>query len=167
MPIIAIKIVLIIKNSPVENALLCYSKPWTILYGQVLILKIMLIGELSKKTGLSRDTIRFYEKNGLLPIERHSRRSNNYKEYSEAVCERLLFISKVKNFGFTLREAAEFIYVLESTTPTCGNILTIVDAKVADIESKISELQNFRKMLIEKVDECRDECPTTENCTSF
>ena len=54
----------------------------------------MLIGELSAKTGLTRDTIRFYEKEGLIKIARKQRRENNYKEYDETVLERLNLIKR-------------------------------------------------------------------------
>ena len=52
----------------------------------------MLIGELSKACGLSRDTIRFYEKHGLIAVGKRERRFNNYKEYSEETLKRLLSI---------------------------------------------------------------------------
>lgn len=127
----------------------------------------MLIGELSKKTGLSRDTIRFYEKNGLIEMGRDSRRNNNYKEYSDDVRKRLLLVKKIKNFGFTLREISELLAVIEGNAPKCGDVLGMVDAKVSDIETKIRELTGFKLMLLDKVKECRDECPETENCTAF
>ena len=127
----------------------------------------MLIGELSKKTELSRDTIRFYEKNGLIEMGRDSRRINNYKEYSDDVCRRLLLVKKIKSFGFTLREISELLAVIEGSEPKCGDVLGMVDAKANDIETKIRELTNFKSMLLDKVKECRNECPETENCTVF
>ena len=69
----------------------------------------MLIGELAAKSGLSRDTIRFYEKQGLISVSWKERRDNNYKEYSDEVLETLLTIKRVKSFGFTLNEAADLI----------------------------------------------------------
>lgn len=127
----------------------------------------MLIGELSEKTGLSRDAIRFYEKNGLINMGRNSRRTNNYKEYSDEVCQRLLFIKQIKSFGFTLREVSEILCLFDGISPKCGSILSVVDAKVKDIEQKISELENFKTMLLAKVSDCRDECLDTENCSAF
>src|SRR3989338_1716476 len=69
----------------------------------------MLIGELSKRTGLTKDTIRFYEKQGLIPEARKIHTFNNYKEYTEETLNRLLTIKKVKSFGFTLNESAELL----------------------------------------------------------
>jgi DNA-binding transcriptional MerR regulator len=84
----------------------------------------MLIGELSRKSGLSRDTIRFYEKLGLIRLGRRQRRANNYKEYPPEVLRRLLSINQLKEFGFTLAEIAEILDLLEAdlspwTCPRC------------------------------------------------
>ena len=62
----------------------------------------MLIGELSKQSGLSRDTIRFYEKQRLIEVGLKERRFNIYKEYSQDTLQRLLHIKRIKGFGFTL-----------------------------------------------------------------
>jgi len=69
----------------------------------------MLIGELSKRTGFSHDTIRFYEKKGLIETNKKDRRGNNYKEYPETVYNKLVLIKTVKELGFTLNEIDEFI----------------------------------------------------------
>ena len=69
----------------------------------------MLIGELSKRTGFSHDTIRFYEKKGLIETNKKDRRGNNYKEYTETVYNKLVLIKTVKELGFTLNEIDEFI----------------------------------------------------------
>lgn len=127
----------------------------------------MLIGELSKKSGFSRDAIRFYEKNGLIQTHSNLRRENNYKDYSENVLNRLLLIKQIKSFGFTLREIAEILHLLDTESPTCGSVLLVVDEKIIQIEQKITQLEKFKLLLLKKVAECRNECPETENCTAF
>lgn len=72
----------------------------------------MLIGELSAKTGLSRDTIRFYEKQGLIKVSRGQRRDNNYKEYPEEVVDRLLTVKRLKGLGFTLNESGDLLAMI-------------------------------------------------------
>jgi MerR family Zn(II)-responsive transcriptional regulator of zntA len=64
----------------------------------------MQIGELAQRVGVSPDTIRFYEKQGLLDDSLYSRHANNYRMYGEAAVERVLLIKQAKRFGFTLRE---------------------------------------------------------------
>jgi len=77
----------------------------------------MLIGELSKRTGLSRDTIRFYEKQGLIKVGRRERRVNNYKEYSDGILRHLLLFNKIKSYGFTLNELPKLFLCLMPILP--------------------------------------------------
>jgi len=90
----------------------------------------MLIGQLSEACGLSRDTIRFYEKQGLISVGRKERRFNNYKEYTEQTLKILLSIKRLKGFGFTLNEIGELLDMLGANTATCGNVSNKIDEKV-------------------------------------
>lgn len=130
----------------------------------------MLIGELSKRTGLSRDTIRFYEKQGLINVGRRDRRVNNYKEYSETVLKRLLLLNKIKSYGFTLKESAEIISLLEANLGTCDQISRAADKKVAVIDRKVKELLQLRGSLLKIISDCKNDCcsPSLEdNCPLF
>lgn len=127
----------------------------------------MLIGELAAKSGLSRDTIRFYEKQGLINVSRKERRDNNYKEYSDEVLETLLTIKRVKSFGFTLNEAADLIGMIAAKEATCDNVNGMIDAKVEILDNKILDLLALRNQLVNGVKKCKDCCtPETpeENC---
>lgn len=127
----------------------------------------MLIGELSKRSGLTKDTIRFYEKQGLIPQARKLRPFNNYKEYTEETLHRLLTIKKVKSFGFTLNESAELLDMVELNTATCDKVATKVADKVELIDQKIKELEELKAQMIAKVQECRNCCEPKsldENC---
>lgn len=130
----------------------------------------MLIGELSKRTGLSRDTIRFYEKRGLIKVGRRERRVNNYKEYSDSVLKRLLLINKVKSYGFTLNESAEIISLLEANLGTCDQISKAADKKITVIDKKIEELLSLKALLQTAVSSCRKDCWSPsydDNCPLF
>lgn len=127
----------------------------------------MLIGELSSKTGLSRDTIRFYEKEGLIKVRRTQRRENNYKEYDENVLERLCLIKRIKNFGFTLHEAAELLSLIAINAATCDEMRSRATQKVTVIDNKIADLLQLRRQLVSNIQVCRDGCRTTsddKNC---
>lgn len=117
----------------------------------------MLIGELSKACGLSRDTIRFYEKHGLIAVGKKESRFNNYKEYSEATLQRLLSIKRLKNFGFTLTEVSELLDMLDVNEATCQNVLHKVDEKIALIDQRIKELKTVRGQLLNGKKNCQDE----------
>jgi len=127
----------------------------------------MLIGELSAKTGLSRDTIRFYEKQGLIRVGRKERRGNNYKEYSAEVLNRLLTIRRMKNFGFTLNEAADLLEMIGVKEATCDNVSGLIEKKVELLDAKIREMIVLRNQLIAGVTKCKDCCTPAqpeENC---
>jgi DNA-binding transcriptional MerR regulator len=127
----------------------------------------MLIGELAAKSGLSRDTIRFYEKQRLISVSRKERRDNNYKEYSEDVLETLLTIKRVKNFGFTLNEAADLIGMIVTKEATCDNVSEMIDSKVELLDAKILDLLTLRSQLVNGAKKCKDCCtPETpeDNC---
>lgn len=127
----------------------------------------MLIGELSAKTGLSRDTIRFYEKEGLISIGRKQRRENNYKEYDETVLERLNAIKRIKNFGFTLNETADLLSLIAVNGATCDEVRGRINKKIAVIDNKIDDLLQLRQQLLTNIQICRDGCQAVsedENC---
>ena len=117
----------------------------------------MLIGELSKVSGLSRDTIRFYEKNGLIAVGKKERRFNNYKEYSEETLKRLLSIKQLKGFGFTLNEIADLLDMLDVNEATCKNVSHKIDEKVLLLNQKIKELKAVRKQLLDGKENCQNE----------
>ncbi|MBX9450204.1 MAG: MerR family DNA-binding protein [Taibaiella sp.] len=116
----------------------------------------MLIGELSKLSGLSRDTIRFYEKCGLIETGKKERRWNNYKEYPGATLQRLLSIKRLKSFGFTLNEIAEILDMLDVNEATCRNVSDKIEEKIAMIDQKIQELKAIRKQLSNGKNNCQD-----------
>jgi DNA-binding transcriptional MerR regulator len=127
----------------------------------------MLIGELAAKSGLSRDTIRFYEKQGLINVSRKERRDNNYKEYSSDVLETLLTIKRLKSFGFTLNEAADLSGMIATKEATCDNVSEMIDSKVHLLDAKILDLLALRNQLINGVKKCKDCCNSEQpedNC---
>lgn len=126
----------------------------------------MLIGELSNKTGLCRDTIRFYEKQGLISIGKRERRENNYKEYSENTLHKLLTIMRIKGFGFTLNETEEFLTLLNRDAATCENVAEKMYEKLKKIDEKIKELQDLKASLSNDLINCTNGCCQSEsnNC---
>lgn len=125
----------------------------------------MLIGELAAKTGLSRDTIRFYEKQGLIVVGRKERRFNNYKEYTDQTLEQLLTIKRIKGFGFTLNETLEFLELIEANAASCETVSGKVSQKVSVIDAKIKELEQIKQLVLTGLNNCQNCCPPeTEVC---
>ena len=127
----------------------------------------MLIGELSEKTGFTRDTIRFYEKQGLISVGRKERRENNYKEYSPNTLRRLLTIKVIKGFGFTLSETSEFLGLIERNQASCENVAQRAEEKIKLIDKKLQELNDLKEVLLSSVSNCGTVCCSSapsENC---
>ncbi len=118
----------------------------------------MLVGEISKKTVLSRDTIRFYEKKGLIKVNRTDSDWNNYKNYNEKTLGKLLLIKKAKGFGFTLNEIAEILDLFEMNIANCSTMSTKVNEKLTEIDKKIKELKDMKKMIFDKFDDAQNNC---------
>ncbi|MDX2281587.1 MAG: MerR family DNA-binding protein [Saprospiraceae bacterium] len=130
----------------------------------------MLIGDLVHKTGFSKDTIRFYEKQGLIKISRRERRANNYKEYPESVMDDLKIIRRLKNLGFTLVEIGNFLALAKHNLASCDRISGALTAKVQFIDEKIAELTALRNMISSAFADTNDCCTVQQkgqNCEVF
>lgn len=120
----------------------------------------MLIGELSKRSGLSRDTIRFYEKESLIGPSKPVRKgiaSNNYKDYPESALSDLQFIQRTKVLGFTLTEIRDMLAVRGQGQPS-KKWAAEAEAKLKDVDRKILELKEVRGLLAEAMQRCSDRC---------
>lgn len=126
------------------------------------------IGQVSQRTGLSVDTIRFYEKQTLIPVPQRSR--SGYRVYTEQDIDRLKFIGRAQGLGFSLMEIRELVLV-ESTGPNrCSHVQDLIAAKIAQVQEKIVELNRLRLRLTEAQRQCRDalvgacdsECPVLQ-----
>jgi len=120
----------------------------------------MLINELSKKTGISTHTIRFYEKSGLIEGKQDdSIKSNNYFHYDEVTVEKLEFISDAKSVGFTIKEIGQIIDAWYNKKYTKKQKLEILDDKLISLEQKMKEIKEMKKQLLQfKDDVVNDRC---------
>lgn len=107
----------------------------------------MLIGQLSKLTGFSRDTIRYYEKIGLIELPRRRRADNNYKDYPEEVAHTLLAIRKYKELGFTLEEIRELLVLQSVQVLDVAKLLQVVELKIIGINAEVDRLHQARLRL--------------------
>jgi MerR family copper efflux transcriptional regulator len=120
----------------------------------------MRIGELSKKSGFSKDTIRFYEKLGLIPLKDAYRNKYQFKDYPEAMLRRLLAIREIKNYGFTLQEILGMLILFEEGVLEAERGVRFVQRKIDRIDHKIREMITIKSKLQEIVDKNADgHCP--------
>jgi MerR family Zn(II)-responsive transcriptional regulator of zntA len=111
----------------------------------------MLIGELSQTTGLSRDTIRFYEKVGLLtPVQRNA--ENGYKEYDEHTVERLNLITQAKTLGFTLSEIQQGVDAWQRGQISQDEKIQLIQSKIEQINDRIQKFSDLKAYLMAKLD---------------
>jgi len=124
----------------------------------------MRIGELSKQTGFQVETLRFYEKQGLLsPV---SRTESGYREYNKASLRELQFIKQAKLVGFSLNEISELLTLrVERDQHSCGDVKSIAERKIIQIDSKIRELDMMRKALHRITDACCGGLEPATSCT--
>lgn len=107
----------------------------------------MLIGELAKRSGFSRDTIRFYEKIELIVLSKKSRREHNYKDYPLEVLHRLLAIKKYKDLGFTLEEIRELLVRESIQVLDVSKLLDLIDIKIDGVREEIDRLHDLKMRL--------------------
>ncbi|NLE26812.1 MAG: Hg(II)-responsive transcriptional regulator [Clostridiaceae bacterium] len=121
----------------------------------------MTIGKLAKQCGVGVETIRFYEREGL--IEEPQRRDSGYRQYPEETARRVRFIKRAKELGFTLKEIRELLDLRLDGEQACDEVRSLAEAKIADIEEKIALLQRMRTTLGELVVACKSN-KKTEPC---
>lgn len=104
------------------------------------------IGVVARKSGYSIDTIRYYEKLGL--IEKPVRSEGGFRQYSSVTVDRLQFIKKAQQLGFTLNEIRSVVRCsAEGLKPCCDLVRNLLEKKLGEFENKIRELQKMRKNL--------------------
>jgi len=105
----------------------------------------MRIGDLAESTGTPVETIRFYEREGLIPAAR--RAANNYRMYTEAHVERLAFIRHCRNLDMTLDEVRTLLELRDRPAQDCGEINDLLDEHIGHVAQRIRELRALEKDL--------------------
>jgi MerR family mercuric resistance operon transcriptional regulator len=121
----------------------------------------MTIGKLAAAEGVGVETVRFYQRRGLLATP--ERRGSGYREYSEADRSRLVFIRRARQLGFTLGEIAELLGPAEAQS--AQQIATAAQAKLAAVDAQIKDLAQLRCRLRQLVRAC--EHGTGEQCAAL
>lgn len=109
--------------------------------------KPLTIGQLAELTGLSRKSIRYYEKEGLIPEAERS--LSDYRLYDLTIVSRLRFIQKAKAIGFTLEETRRILELADQGKPCCDDVFAWSEQKLAELDEQIRFLQSLRAKLKE------------------
>ncbi|MEL0638083.1 MULTISPECIES: Zn(2+)-responsive transcriptional regulator [Marinomonas] len=122
------------------------------------------IGELAKAFDVKNDTLRFYEKHGLLTPS--SRSDSGYRMYSEEDKQILSFILRAKTVGFSLADIHELLSIeVDKANSACADVKVVVDAKLAEVETKMAELNHFQKSLKRLSNACCGGSESAADCT--
>jgi MerR family mercuric resistance operon transcriptional regulator len=128
-------------------------------------MEIFTIGQLAKKANVNLETIRFYERRGLLPEP--PRNKSGHRQYSKKDLKRTEFIKRAQSLGFSLQEIFDLLSLRVDSGKTCGDVKPRVKAKLIDIEEKIETLQKMKEVLQRLETNCPgkgpiNECPILE-----
>ena len=107
----------------------------------------MRIGEVARRSGLSRDTIRFYERNGLIGSSPGPGTTNSYRAYDDDVVERLQMIREAQAAGFTIADLSLFVRQLESASEAEFDAGAFLELKILEIENRIARSLRFVETL--------------------
>ncbi len=113
----------------------------------------MKIGQVAAEADVSVDTIRFYERRGVLPTP--GRRPSGYREYPAATVERIRMARTLQHLGLTLDEIIDALHAHDSGKATCESELWRLEAVLDRIDAKISELRRTRRTVTATISECR------------
>lgn len=116
----------------------------------------MKIGELAAATGTQVETIRYYEREGLLPDS--GRTQSNYRVYNERHVERLLFIRRCRTLDMTLNEIRILLRFNDATEDNCSEVNALLDAHIGHVAARVRELKKLEKQLkdLRKYCRCRE-----------
>jgi DNA-binding transcriptional MerR regulator len=113
------------------------------------------IGELAKRTALTVDAIRFYERRDLLPSPIRS--PGGFRLYSKDDIERLHFVRQMHGLGFSLREIRELIDLRTHKIDACESVRELLKRKLTDVRTKLYELQELESELVNDLKKCKKE----------
>jgi Cd(II)/Pb(II)-responsive transcriptional regulator len=106
----------------------------------------MRIGEIARLTGCNVQTLRYYEKEGLLPAP--DRTSSGYRKYSHIHAERLNFIRHCRSLDMSLTEIKQLLIFCSVTMTPCADVNHLVDQHIGQVEQKINDFQHLKQQLI-------------------
>lgn len=112
----------------------------------------LTIGQVAKEAGIGVETVRFYEREGLL--ERPDRRPSGYRQFDSEAVRRLRFIKQAQRLGFTLREIRELLALKIDPQTTRAQVRQHAELKLADINQRIRDLQRMKRALVPLIQAC-------------
>lgn len=123
-------------------------------------MKTLRSGELARHANVNVETLRFYERQGLL--SKPPQRASGYREYPPEAVGLVQFIKRAQALGFSLREIKELLALREVPRATCGDVVVLAERKIEEIDAKIGDLRAMRAALGKLLKECTGTAPIAQ-----
>lgn len=120
----------------------------------------MTRSEVAERADVGRETVRYYEERGLIPNPPRS--SAGYRLYDESYVERLRFIARAQELGFTLKEIKELLELRVDPETTCQTVKARTEEKIENVEAKIRDLRRIQQALMRLAETCTGAGPTSD-----
>lgn len=120
----------------------------------------LTIGQLAKRANVNLETIRYYERRGLIPEP--PRNDSGYRQYSQDTVIRTLFIKRAQALGFSLKEILELLSLRMEAGMSCRDVKVRAETKIAEVENRIEALTQMRKALLRLAGKCTGKGPIGE-----
>ncbi|MBC8243264.1 MAG: MerR family DNA-binding protein [Verrucomicrobia bacterium] len=117
------------------------------------------IGQVARAAGVGVETVRFYERQQLLPAPK--RNGVGYRQYPPGTVSRLRFVKRAQALGFSLSEIGELLSLRASPRSTCGQMRGRAEMKRSEIDKKLRDLRRLRRALDKVIQECSGDGPAT------
>ncbi len=123
-------------------------------------METLTIGQVAKQAGVNVETVRYYERQGLIPEP--PRRASGYRQYSTDFVKRIRFIKRAQTLGFSLKEITELLDFRIEHDTACDEVRIRAEQKVASIDEKIRTLERMKEVLDELIIACHHREPTSD-----
>ena len=117
----------------------------------------LTVSRLAEQAGTSADTVRYYERIGLLPEAERS--ASGYRLYGDEAVERLRFIKRAQRFGLRLEAIGELLDVRRNGLCPCGHTRKLLEVRVAELDEELSSLSRLRADIVTMIDELPESAP--------
>jgi MerR family copper efflux transcriptional regulator len=123
-------------------------------------METLSIGQLADRSGIHLETIRYYEREGLIPAP--PRKSSGHRAYPKAAARRLRFIKRAQELGFSLAEIRELLTLKVEPDQLCTDLVRKIEVKIIDIDARIEHLQAMKRVLGQLKDSCSGNCAVAD-----
>ena len=124
----------------------------------------MRIGELAQAVGCHIETVRYYEKVGLIPVS--ARKPNGYRDYSDRHLQYLRLVRRARSLGFSQSEIFDLVQLIDIKDDSCDKVYGLVNTQIDALNQKLKEIKNIKKALTQLSVACEqgnhNDCPALD-----